>query len=61
MRTLITGGSGFIGAEVARVLIGRGRTDVTLFDVRDSRQRLEDIGDRVTIVKGDVEIGRAHV
>ena len=56
MRTLITGGSGFIGAEVARVLIGRGSTDVTLFDVRDSRQRLEDIGDRVTIVKGDVGI-----
>jgi nucleoside-diphosphate-sugar epimerase len=54
MRTLITGGTGFIGAEVARVLIGRGSTDITLFDVRDSRWRLDDIGDDVTIVKGDV-------
>ena len=56
MRTLITGGTGFIGAEVARALIGRGNTDITLFDVHDSRRRLEDIGDRVTIVKGDVGI-----
>ncbi len=56
MRTLITGGTGFIGAEVARALIVRGNTDITLFDVHDSRQRLEDIGDRVTIVKGDVGI-----
>ena len=56
MRTLITGGTGFIGAEVARALIGRGNTCITLFDVHDSRQRLEDIADRVTIVKGDVGI-----
>jgi nucleoside-diphosphate-sugar epimerase len=56
MRTLITGGTGFIGAEVARALIGRGSTGITLFDVHDSRRRLEDIGDRVTIVKGDVGI-----
>jgi threonine 3-dehydrogenase len=56
MRTLITGGTGFIGAEVARALVGRGNTDITLFDVHDSGRRLEDIGDRVTIVKGDVGI-----
>jgi nucleoside-diphosphate-sugar epimerase len=54
MRTMITGGTGFIGAEVARLLIGRGNTDITLFDVSDSRLRLEDIADKVTIVKGDV-------
>jgi threonine 3-dehydrogenase len=53
---LITRGTGFIGAEVARALIGRGTTGITLFDVHDSRRRLEDIGDRVTIVKGDVGI-----
>ena len=60
MRTLITGGTGFLGAEVARTLIGRGSTDITLFDVHDSGRRLEDIGDRVTIVKGDVGI-QSHV
>jgi nucleoside-diphosphate-sugar epimerase len=54
MGTLITGGTGFIGAEVARLLISRGTTGITLFDVSDSRQRLEDISDSVTIVKGDV-------
>jgi threonine 3-dehydrogenase len=54
MGTLITGGTGFIGAEVARLLIGRGTTDITLFDVNDSRRRLKDISDKVTIVKGDV-------
>ena len=54
MGTLITGGTGFIGAEVARLLISRGTTDITLFDVSDSRWRLEDIADAVTIVKGDV-------
>jgi threonine 3-dehydrogenase len=54
MVTLITGGTGFIGAEVARLLIGRGTTDVTLFDVSDSRQRIEDIAGKVTIVKGDL-------
>jgi threonine 3-dehydrogenase len=54
MRTLITGGTGFIGAEVARLLIGRGATHVTLFDVNHSLRRLEDIARGVTIVKGDV-------
>jgi threonine 3-dehydrogenase len=54
MGTLITGGTGFIGAEVARLLIDRGTTDITLFDVSDSRRRLDGIADKVTIVKGDV-------
>ena len=54
MGTLITGGTGFIGAAVARLLISRGTTDITLFDVSDSRRRLDDIGDAVTVVKGDV-------
>ena len=54
MGTLITGGTGFIGAEVARLLLSRGKTDITLFDVSDSRQRIEDIAEFVSIVKGDV-------
>jgi len=54
MGTLITGGTGFIGAEIARLLARRGTTDITLFDVSDSRRRLEDLGDTVTVVKGDV-------
>jgi nucleoside-diphosphate-sugar epimerase len=54
MRTLITGGTGFIGAEVARVLLERGTTDITLFDLTDSRKRIEDLAGSVAIVKGDV-------
>ena len=47
MPTLISGGTGFIGAEIARVLVNRGEGDVTLFDITDSTHRLEDI-DKVT-------------
>jgi threonine 3-dehydrogenase len=54
MGALITGGTGFLGAEVARLLIGRGATDITLFDVSDSRPRLEDLTGKVTVAKGDV-------
>jgi threonine 3-dehydrogenase len=54
MGTLITGGTGFIGAEIARLLISRGTTDITLFDVSDRRQRVFDLGDAITVFKGDV-------
>jgi nucleoside-diphosphate-sugar epimerase len=56
LRSLITGGTGFIGAEVARLLIGRGTTEITIFDVNDSLRRLEDIAGTVTSVKDDVGI-----
>jgi nucleoside-diphosphate-sugar epimerase len=56
MRTLITGGTGVIGAEVARLLIGRGTTEITLFDVNDSLRRLDDIEGTVTFVRSDVGI-----
>src|SRR5262245_10494802 len=54
MRTLITGGTGFIGGAVARLLIGRGTTDITLFDVNDQARRLKDIASSLNIVKGDL-------
>jgi threonine 3-dehydrogenase len=56
MATLITGGTGFIGAEIARILLGKGESDITLFDIRDSTQRFDDIADRVSVVRGDVGI-----
>ena len=40
--------------QVARLLISRGTTDITLFDLSDSQKRIEDIADSVAIVKGDV-------
>jgi threonine 3-dehydrogenase len=54
MGTLITGGTGFIGAEVVRTLVQRGETDLTVFDINSSSQRLDDIADQVTIRKGDL-------
>ena len=52
--TLITGGAGFLGAEVARVLLSRGETDVTLFDLDPSTERLGDIADNVPVIRGDL-------
>ena len=54
MATLITGGTGFIGAEIARILLGKGERDITLFDIHDSTQRFDDIADRVRVVRGDL-------
>jgi threonine 3-dehydrogenase len=53
MAKLITGGTGYIGAELAHLLAGRGE-EVVLFDVAISEYRIEDIKDKVKIVRGDV-------
>lgn len=54
MGTFITGGTGFIGAEVVRTLVRRGASDLTVFDINDSPQRLDDVASQVTIRKGDL-------
>ncbi len=53
MATLVTGGLGFIGAEVARVLAKTGETPI-VFDIRDQKNLLKDMQEKVTVVKGDV-------
>ena len=40
MTALITGGTGFLGSEVARVLLSEGETGITLFDLDPSTARL---------------------
>ena len=51
---LITGGTGFLGSEVARVLLSRGETGVTLFDLDPSTERLAGVADRVSVIRGDL-------
>ena len=54
MATLITGGAGFVGLEVARQLLAAGETEITVFSRNPSPARLGDLADRVTAVAGDV-------
>lgn len=53
MTKLITGGTGYIGSELARRLVNRGE-DVVLFDIALNRYRIEDIESKVKVVRGDV-------
>jgi len=53
MATLVTGGTGFIGAEVARVLARKGERPI-VFDINERKTLLKGVEDRVTVVKGDL-------
>src|SRR5216684_3044310 len=53
--TLITGGTGFIGAHLAKRLLGAGDR-VVLFDARPDAQAIQDIERDVTLVRGDVTL-----
>ena len=54
MTALITGGTGFLGSEVARVLLSAGETRITLFDLDPSTERLADLADTVSVIRGDL-------
>lgn len=54
MSILITGGTGFVGAAVARLLVEENNAPVTLFDLRTSTQRLDDISESIEIIQGDL-------
>lgn len=53
MAKLITGGTGYIGAELAHILVDRGE-EVILFDIAINRYRIEDIKNKVKLVCGDL-------
>ncbi len=53
MAKLITGGLGYIGTELARLLVDRGE-EVVLFDISTNRSRIEDIEKKLRIVRGDL-------
>lgn len=53
MPKLITGGTGYIGAELAHMLVDQGE-EVVLFDIAINRYRIDDIEKKVKIVQGDL-------
>jgi threonine 3-dehydrogenase len=54
MTVLITGGTGFVGAHVARLLIQQQEKDITIFDINPSTKFIDDIVEQVTVVRGDL-------
>ncbi|MDJ0816068.1 MAG: NAD-dependent epimerase/dehydratase family protein [Desulfobacterales bacterium] len=54
MTVLITGGTGFIGVEVARILLKKGEKRPVIFDINPSTKRLDEISDQVKLVRGDL-------
>src|SRR5262245_42264771 len=54
MTTLITGGTGLIGTEVAKLLAEQGKERPVLFDLRPSNSRVEGMGPGADVVWGDL-------
>jgi nucleoside-diphosphate-sugar epimerase len=52
MSVLVAGGSGFIGSHLIRELLEKGE-EVIIFDLAPNTKLIEDIKDRVKIVRGD--------
>ncbi|HUV76279.1 MAG TPA: NAD-dependent epimerase/dehydratase family protein, partial [Dehalococcoidales bacterium] len=55
MSILITGGTGFLGAGLARKLLKQDE-NVVLFDVFPRMERVSDIKDKVKVVQGDLKV-----
>lgn len=53
MSVFIIGGTGFIGYRLTRLLVGRGQK-VTCMDINTAAHSFADLGDQVTVVRGDV-------
>lgn len=54
MSILITGGTGFIGAEIVHMLVAEGRSDVIVAHRSGNFDRLADVIDKVQTVRADL-------
>ena len=54
MATLITGGAGFIGLEVVRLLVENGEPRPVIFSRNPVREQMGDLADQVDIIRGDL-------
>ena len=54
MSIIVTGGTGFIGAETVRALLEKGEKDLFVFDINPSTKLLDDVEDRIEVVRGDL-------
>ncbi|MCU0591656.1 MAG: NAD-dependent epimerase/dehydratase family protein [Desulfobacterales bacterium] len=54
MSVLVTGGTGFIGAQVVRILLEKGVRRPVVFDINPSTKLLDDVADRIEVVRGDL-------
>jgi nucleoside-diphosphate-sugar epimerase len=54
MNVLVTGGTGFIGAQVVRMLLEQGEKGAVVFDINPSTKLLDDVADQVEVVRGDL-------
>ena len=55
MSKLITGGTGFLGSQLAHLLVERGE-DIVLFDVNVNLNRVREIKDNVKIIQGNLAV-----
>jgi threonine 3-dehydrogenase len=53
---MVTGGTGFIGAALVRLLLERDEKDVVAFHRNPAKRTLDDVADRVSLVQGDLGI-----
>jgi threonine 3-dehydrogenase len=57
MSILVTGGTGFIGAEIARQLLARDQAQIHVLHRHGNFQRLEDLADRLDFIQVDLADG----
>ena len=54
MSSIVTGGTGFIGAQIVRLLLEKGENSPVVFDINQSTNRLNDVVDKIEIIGGDL-------